>query len=78
MGSAPVNSFFVTGMTLTRPGLRPTVMPPPMFPPSPGRRPSGAGEMTSVPRSPIDGLMPIVPVSETPLEVLMSMPQPIS
>ena len=31
-----------------------------------------------MPMSPIDGFMPIVPVSETPLEVLMSIPQPIS
>jgi hypothetical protein len=40
--------------------------------------PSGAGEMMSVPMSPMDGLMPIVPVNETPLDVLMSMPHPIS
>src|ERR1700710_1814686 len=77
-GSPPSNSFFVTGTTLTRPGLRPTVTPPPTFAPIPGTMPSGNGEMTSVPMTPIDGLRPIVPVSETPLEVLMSMPQPIS
>ncbi len=59
------------------PGLRPTVMPPPMLPPTPGRMPSGSGETTSVPRMPNDGLRPTVPVSETPLDVLMSMPQPI-
>ena len=33
--------------------------------------------MMSVPMIPIDGLMPAVPVNETPLDVLMSMPQPI-
>ena len=27
--------------------------------------------------NPIDGVMPAVPVNETPLEVVMSMPQPI-
>jgi hypothetical protein len=76
-GSAPVKSFFVTGMMLMIPGLRPTVTPPPMLPPSPGTIPSGSGEMTSVPMRPIDGLSPMVPVKDTPLEVLMSIPQPI-
>ena len=39
--------------------------------------PSGSGEMMSVPTNPIDGLNPMVPVSETPFDVLISMPQPI-
>ena len=76
-GSAPLKSFLVTGTMLMIPGLRPTVMPPPRFPPIPGNMPSGIGEMMSVPMMPIDGLMPAVPVSDTPFEVLMSIPQPI-
>jgi hypothetical protein len=76
-GSEPSNSFFVTGTMLMMPGLRPTVTPPPMLAPTPGRMPSGSGETTSVPRMPSDELSPAVPVSETPLDVLMSIPQPI-
>ncbi len=76
-GLSPLNSFFDTGMVLMSPGLRPTVTPPPMLAPTPGTMPSGSGEMMSVPMTPIDGFSPMVPVRETPLDVLISMPQPI-
>ena len=40
------------------PGLRPTVTPPPMLAPTPGRMPSGSGETMSVPTMPSDGVEP--------------------
>ena len=36
-GSAPLNSFLVTGTMLMMPGLSPTVMPPPKLSPSRAR-----------------------------------------
>src|SRR4029078_4033109 len=69
-GLSPLNSFFDTGTVLMSPGLSPTVIPPPTFLPRPGTTPSGSGEMMSVPMTPIDGLSPIVPVRDTPLDVL--------
>ncbi len=76
-GSAPLNCFLVTGTTLMMPGLRPTVMPPLMLAPMPGRMPVGQRRPGRRDRRADRRVMPAVPVSETPLDVLMSMPQPI-
>ncbi len=69
-GSAPSNSFFVTGTVLIRPGFSPTVMAP-----LTGVSTVGTGP-TAVMPSP--GVNPALPASVTPFDVLMSMPQPIS
>jgi hypothetical protein len=62
---------------LTMPGFRPTATPPVTGVVSTGINPSGSGEAMSTPPSPTDGETPTVPVIVTPLEVLMSTPQPI-
>lgn len=76
-GADPLYCFLVTGTTLTMPGLRPTVRPPAKFAPTPGAMPSGTTLPKSKPKYVIDGLTPAVPVIDTPLDVLMSIPQPI-
>ena len=60
-GLSPLNSFFDTGTVLMSPGLRPTVIPPPMLLPSAGTNPSGSGEIMSEPATPIVGLSPLCP-----------------
>ena len=69
-GLIPVVSTPVTG------GMS-IAMPPVTGVDTTGISPSGSGETTSTPPRPSDGVIPTLPVSVTPLEVLMSMPQPI-
>ena len=74
-GFGPLNSFLSTGTTTTRPGLRPTVITPFTGVVINGTTP---GTPVKRPVRPRPGLTPALPAIVTPLDVLMSIPQPIS
>src|SRR6185503_12941869 len=75
-GLAPLNSFLSIGTTMTMPGLRPTVITPLTGVETTGR--TAVGNAPNGPDTPSDGVMPPLPAIVTPLDVLMSIPQPIS
>src|SRR6516164_144231 len=70
-GFGPLNSFLTTGTTITRPGLSPTVITPLTGVVTNGMKPPASGK-------PTPGATPALPAIVTPLDVLMSIPQPIS
>lgn len=74
-GLAPLNCFLITGTTITRPGLSPTLITPLMGVDTNGSRGGSVPVASNVGLTP--GMMPAPPSMITPFEVLMSIPQPI-
>lgn len=72
-----MNRFLVTGTMLMMPGFNPIARPPTNGVDNTGVMPSMGTESASIPSRPTDGVTPAVPVIVTPLEVPMSIPQPI-
>src|SRR5271169_5928369 len=75
-GFGPLNSFLTTGITSASPGLSPTLSTPLTGVETSGKIP--VGKPVNGPVRPMPGVMPVLPAIVTPLDVLISIPQPIS
>ena len=74
-GFGPLNCFLTTGTTITRPGLSPTLITPLIGVETNGSRAGNVPVVSNV--GPTPGMTPAPPSMITPLDVLMSIPQPI-